>query len=391
MTGPRWWCLVAAAAALLAGPAAWAQTGSVCIDAGHGGDDPGAVGNGLNEKDLNLTAALAFRDWLALDTADGSSGGSWDVYMTRDTDVYVTLSGRCDYANSHGVDVFMSIHANAGGGNGTETYAYASGGSADDLAHEVQEEVLEHLGTNDRGVKYASFTVLTDTAMPADLNEMAFIDVWEGNAELLEDPDNLDAVGLGHLHAIQGYFGLSAYTPGDDPGGPTATVTFGDYPASAQVGDTLSVSVDYSTNLNELGERGYLEVMMLDADSWEELAQRTWDNEGDGIQGPAGSHEFSFVAPTGSDAVYFVTYLALLDDDWTDRLDDDSTQDDPTPIGAGPTPHMPDGLDDDEDDGGCSGCTHAGRIRAGQAGWVLLGLLLVARRQSVGGHRPRLR
>ena len=381
----RRWCLLAAAFALLAGSTAGAQTGSVCIDAGHGGDDPGAVGNGLNEKDLNLTAILAFRDWMNLDTADTSGGGSWDVYATRDTDVYVTLSARCDYANSNGVDLFLSIHTNAGGGNGTETYAYASGGSADTLAHEVQEEVLEHLGTNDRGVKYASFTVLTDTAMPADLNEMAFIDVWAGNAELLEDPDNLDAVGLAHLHAVQGYFGLSAYTPDTSPSGPYATVAIHDYPRVAQVGDTLVVSVDYSTNLHELGELGYIQVLMLDADSWDELGQRTWDNNGAGIQGPSGSHEFSFVAPAGTDAVYFTAFMALLGDDWGDRLDDDSTQDDPTEIGGDDdddhVAQKPDPFEDDE--GGCSGCTHAGQTHVGQAVLLLLGLMLVARRRPV--------
>ncbi len=188
---------------------------SICIDPGHGGYDPGAVGNGLYEDQLNLTAALAFRDWLNLDSSDGGGGGSWAVYMTRDTDVYVSLSARSDYANSLGVDYFMCIHTNAGGGDGTETYSRYSGTNSDNLAHRVQEEVVSHLGTTDRGVKYASYSVLSNTSMPAELHEIAFIDTWAGNAQLLADPANLDEVGLAHLHAIQRHVGLSAYTPYD--------------------------------------------------------------------------------------------------------------------------------------------------------------------------------
>jgi N-acetylmuramoyl-L-alanine amidase len=402
MTRPWHGCLLAAVVTTVLVSTAWAQTGSVCIDAGHGGHDPGAVGNGLYEDDLNLETALAFRDWLDLDTADTGGGGSWDVYMTRDTDVYVSLSGRCDYANSNGVDVFMCIHTNAGGGNGTETYAYTSGGSADTLAHRVQEEVLDHLGTYDRGVKYASFTVLTDTNMPADLAEMAFIDVWTGNAELLADPDNLDAVGLGHLHAAQRYFGLSAYTPGESPTEPTATVTISGYPSSAEVGENIVISVDYSTNLHELGERGFLAVSMTDADTWIVLDEVVWDNGGAGIQGPAGDHDFTFVAPSGSPSVYFTAYLSPLGGDWTDRYDDDSTQGDPTSIGGAGDDDDDDAADDDDDavdddddgnpppplgtldvveDDGCSGCSTSSNSRAGAVMLALVGLSLVGRRR----------
>jgi N-acetylmuramoyl-L-alanine amidase len=186
---------------------------SICIDAGHGDFDPGAVGNGLNEKDVNLDTALAFRAWLEADNLDTYGGASWDVHMTRDSDVFVSLSARADYANSLGVDYFMSIHANAGGGNGTETFAYAAGTTASSLATQVNDAVVAALGTYDRGTKVASFTVLTQTAMPAELHELAFLDVWAGNAEILADGDNLEDAGRGHLHAVQKMMGISPYTP----------------------------------------------------------------------------------------------------------------------------------------------------------------------------------
>lgn len=316
-----------------------AQDGVICIDPGHGGSDPGAVANGIDEKDVNLTAALAFRDWLDLDTADTSGGGSWDVYMTRDTDEDVSLGARCDYANSLGVDYFMSIHANAGGGNGTETFAYASGTEADQMAHKVQEEVLDHLGTHDRGVKYADFYVLIHTSMPADLNEMAFLDVWEGNAELLSDPDNLDQVGLAHLHAIQRHVGLSDHTPDDDDPppdeDPTGSVTLSDYPATVEPGELFEVTVDYETDLHAHDELGQIVVQLKDESSWEVLDEIVWDAGGAGVQGPAGEQAFEFTAPQDVDRVFFVAYLTLLGGGWEERLDADSTLSDPTDVTGG--------------------------------------------------------
>lgn len=77
----------------------------VVIDAGHGGHDPGAVGNGLREKDINLKATLELGKILA---AKGV-----DVRYTRTTDVYLKLAQRTEIANKHSASVFISMHCNA--------------------------------------------------------------------------------------------------------------------------------------------------------------------------------------------------------------------------------------------------------------------------------------
>ncbi len=342
--------MVAIALPVVAG----AQT-TICIDPGHGGYDPGAVGNSLEEAELNLEAGLAFADWLDADTADAGGGGSWTVLMTRDTDVYVGLTERCDYANSNGADYFMSIHTNAGGGDGTETYAYASGTTADALAHEVQDELLAHLGTNDRGVKYASFTVLTNTSMPADLAEMAFIDTWAGNAELLSDPANLDEAGHAHLHAIQQMIGLPAYTPGGGPEPePTGTVEITAWPYTVSPGVPFEITVAYETDLWEFGEVGQLIAEVKDFDTWDVLQQVVWDNGGAGIEGPAGSHVFNLETPPGPQDVYFMAFLTPVGGGWSDRYDHTSTFDDPSQVVEGETDEDGDGYtvaDGDCDDG----------------------------------------
>lgn len=77
----------------------------VVVDAGHGGHDPGALGNGLREKDIALKAALQLGKILA-------SYGV-DVRYTRQTDVYLKLAERTAIANKHNAAVFVSMHCNA--------------------------------------------------------------------------------------------------------------------------------------------------------------------------------------------------------------------------------------------------------------------------------------
>lgn len=77
----------------------------VVIDAGHGGKDPGAVSNGILEKDVNLAISLLIAKKL--------KKAGYDARLTRDRDVYLTLQKRTELANNWNADVFMSIHANA--------------------------------------------------------------------------------------------------------------------------------------------------------------------------------------------------------------------------------------------------------------------------------------
>ena len=78
---------------------------TVVIDPGHGGKDPGASGNGVTEKYINLAVGLELAKIL---TARG-----YRVVMTRQSDVYLTLQERTDIANAQNADVFVSVHVNA--------------------------------------------------------------------------------------------------------------------------------------------------------------------------------------------------------------------------------------------------------------------------------------
>ena len=90
----------------------------IVIDAGHGGHDPGAQANGVNEAELVLDVAHA-----AAQAAHRSPG--FDVVLTRQTDEFIPLEERTAIANREDADLFLSIHANASrqpGARGVETY-----------------------------------------------------------------------------------------------------------------------------------------------------------------------------------------------------------------------------------------------------------------------------
>jgi N-acetylmuramoyl-L-alanine amidase len=80
----------------------------VVIDAGHGGHDPGASGQGLREKDLVLSLAIALRDQLVRE-------GGVRVALTRDDDRFLVLDERFAIARALGADLFLSIHADSAG------------------------------------------------------------------------------------------------------------------------------------------------------------------------------------------------------------------------------------------------------------------------------------
>ena len=176
----------------------------ICIDPGHGGSDPGAVGNGLYEKNINLDIGNRMNSLFILDGAS--------TRMTRSTDVYVSLQGRCDISNNFGANRFESTHCNAGGGYGTETFSYSSTGTAADLRNKVNPEIVAHMGTYNRGVKTAGFYVLVYTVAPAILGEVAFIDNAADAAKLASATYRQEAARA-YLHGTQSHYGETPHDP----------------------------------------------------------------------------------------------------------------------------------------------------------------------------------
>jgi N-acetylmuramoyl-L-alanine amidase len=184
----------------------------IVIDPGHGGHDPGAMGNGISEAELVLDVALRLEQMLR--KLPGT-----EVVLTRRTDEFVSLPERTAMANREAADLFLSIHANASedtAARGIETYflnfadnlsaasvaarenaasgramaalpdfvkAIALNNKLDesrDFATCVQRAMVDRLRltnktTKDLGVKQAPFVVLIGAAMPSVLAEISFV------------------------------------------------------------------------------------------------------------------------------------------------------------------------------------------------------------------------
>lgn len=150
----------------------------IVIDPGHNYNtvDTGAVGNGLREQDITFYIAEKLRDELVRN--------GFQVIMTRNSlkdnvsteSVSKSLARRSEIANRNGADLFVSIHCNAGGGTGTETYYCTGSDSGRVFAKFIQEGMLDAVGLRDRGVKNARYAVLRNSNMTAALLETGFID-----------------------------------------------------------------------------------------------------------------------------------------------------------------------------------------------------------------------
>lgn len=146
----------------------------VFLGVGHGGTDPGAVANGFEEADLNLSIALACQSELIRHGVN--------VLMSRTKDENDTLTEEIKECNAFNPDLAIDIHNNAGGGDGAEAYYYSGGGASKTLADNVLSEIVK-IGQNSRGAKTKLnsagrdyFGFIRETNPPAVIVECAFVD-----------------------------------------------------------------------------------------------------------------------------------------------------------------------------------------------------------------------
>lgn len=180
----------------------------VCLDAGHGGSDTGAVGvTGLREKDANLAITLEADKFLRQ--------AGVNTILTRTGDTYPSLEERARIANDAKANIFVSIHNNASAdpdSKGTETFyqgtpdSYSVEGRR--LAEAIQKRLVAALGSKDRGARthWLSLYVLNHTVMPAALAEVGFLTNAEEEAKL-RDPAYRAKAGRAVAEGILLYLG----------------------------------------------------------------------------------------------------------------------------------------------------------------------------------------
>ena len=179
------------------------------IDPGHGGPDPGAIGNGVTEEYVNLNVSLILARLL--------SDAGFDVLLYRTTpdenvldDKNADLRNRAARANAWGADYFLSIHTNSSeniSAQGTEAYVYRLGTTAERLARSILASISDNLGSVNRGVMQANFAVLRRTNMPAVLLELGYLSN-STEALNLNSPAWQAAVAAAIFEGIVGYLGM---------------------------------------------------------------------------------------------------------------------------------------------------------------------------------------
>ena len=187
------------------------MTKIVVLDPGHGGKDPGASGNGLQEKNIVLQIAIATKNYL-----DKNYEGHKTV-LTRTTDVFIELLDRSAKANTLGADLFVSIHINASASvtaKGFETFRYDK--STSTKTQQAQSELHNSIMKNapfltDRGRNSANFSVLRNTNMSAVLTESGFI-TNKTDASNLANDKNILALAKGHAEGIASFLNLQKKT-----------------------------------------------------------------------------------------------------------------------------------------------------------------------------------
>jgi len=181
----------------------------IFIDAGHGGNDPGACTNGLKEKDLTLKIAKKIRDKLA-------NYQNVQVKLSREDDQTLSLTQRTNMANAWGADYLISVHINAGGGTGFESYTYNKSYAGKQETNRkrsiLHAEIMRQLnGVRDRGMKEANLHMVRESKMESVLTENLFIDN-ANDAALLKQDSWLDKIAQGHVNGLAIIFGLKQKT-----------------------------------------------------------------------------------------------------------------------------------------------------------------------------------
>ena len=213
---------------------------SVLIDAGHGGEEPGATSaSGLEEADVNLDVAQRLERWL--------SDRGISAALTRTADYRIAIVARAEIASALQPDLFISIHHNAAAAGpidepGTEIFYQFDSADSRRLGGLVYEELVDIMrpydvawsGNPDRGVAYRLNPRGTDLfgvlrrpeGVVAVLTEALFISTPDEEA-LLRDPSVLQAEAEALGGAIERY--LQTTDPGSDfvPGATFPDITGG--------------------------------------------------------------------------------------------------------------------------------------------------------------------
>ena len=172
----------------------------VVLDPGHGGTASGTIKNGTYEKNINLQILYTIgKKYFNQDAS------KLKIYYTRTSDVDMSLKDRAAFASKVGADLFVSLHMNSAQGapnaNGTEVYyshnnnsANPAGLTSEKFASYFKQNIVNALGTNDRGVKENEYVVIDINTVPAVLIELGFLSNTSEFAMIMDEANQVITV-----------------------------------------------------------------------------------------------------------------------------------------------------------------------------------------------------
>ncbi len=177
----------------------------VFLGVGHGGKDPGAIGNGFEEADLNLAIALACQSELVRHGVI--------VGMSRTKDENDDANEEVRECNAFKPDLAVDIHNNAGGGDGAEVIYHYGGGKSLILANTILQEITA-IGQNSRGAKFKKnasgqdyFAFIRMTHAPSVIVETAFVD--SKDIQIIDTPEEQQKMGVAIAKGILKTLGIA--------------------------------------------------------------------------------------------------------------------------------------------------------------------------------------
>ena len=190
----------------------------IFIDAGHNDSsfNTGAIGNGMREQDITYEVAMLLSDILRVD---------FDIKLSRPTqrtnlghDNNSAVNARWKMSNEWGADYFISIHANAGGGTGAETFYFNQ--TVQGFAQTVQETYATEMNLRSRRTELTDrFAVLRHTNCPAILLELAFLDAPANASDIDILRDKRAEMAQAIAKGIFEYFNIEPKIDGEMPCG----------------------------------------------------------------------------------------------------------------------------------------------------------------------------
>jgi N-acetylmuramoyl-L-alanine amidase len=189
---------------------------TIIIDPGHGGEDGGAVDNGVIEDEVNLAVCLALRDMFAIN--------GFEVVMTRDSDISIhdegvkgtrkqktsDLKNRLAISEKHPNSVFISVHQKTVTNPkswGTQVFYGPKNPASERLANAMQKDFARELQPdNTRGIKKAdkNLFLMYQAQCPAVLVECGFLSN-PNDAALLSDPEYQQKVAFTIFGSVIGF------------------------------------------------------------------------------------------------------------------------------------------------------------------------------------------